>query len=95
MTPTEQYLEERGIQDVPMPRLSQDQSQIGEVMLSRLISDYDRSRQQEIEVITRAIVFMAKSLKSMIAETPHRKVKRQLTGILKMTNKIYKNENGS
>jgi hypothetical protein len=95
MTSEQQYLEKKGIKDEPLPRLSQDQSLLGEIMLSKLLSDYNRSTKQEIEIITRAIVFMAKSLKSMIHETPHRKVKRKLQGILEMADKIYKNENGT
>ena len=94
MKPEQQYLESKGINDEPIPRLSQDGSMIGEVMLSKLIADYERARQTELEVSTRVIVFIAKSLKAMIAETKHRQVKRKLKGILEMSEKIYKNENG-
>lgn len=54
----------------------------------------NKQLKNEIKIITRAIVFMAKSIKSVVHETPHRKVKQKLKGILQMADKIYRNENG-
>ena len=52
-----------------------------------------RQLRNEIAIITRAIVFMAKSCKSIKDLTPHRKTKKWITNMLKRADAIYTHNN--
>lgn len=93
---TELFMEKKGIKRHEIiPVYSQDGSVLREIPVYKLLQDYESSVRTELGTVTRVLVFMSKTIKSIRELTPNRKTKKWIDNMLNKANAMYNDPTGN
>ena len=93
---TELFMEKKGInRNEIVPVYSQDGSVLRELSVYKLLQDYESSVRAELGTVTRVLVFMSKTIKSIRDLTPNRKTKKWIDNMLNKANRMYNDPTAS